>query len=179
MPNAKWSRKWWYETILTLVRCSGFFFWCDENLNKFQNYLSSVLSLTWELNEWTPTGYVRNSNLFMLLFSLHLGSKVTRPVGEITISTPWGYFLSGTTASLHSFLCTPVRFFGGMFDKITNNKHWSNTTGRSPGGIMILRRKSMLGRIIKMYQWTIVIANTNFGGQPPLPINSFWPRLFK
>ena len=58
MPNAKLSRKWWYETSLTLVRCSGFFFWCDENLTKFQNYLSSVLSLTWELYEWTPTGYV-------------------------------------------------------------------------------------------------------------------------
>ena len=64
MPNAKLSRKWWYETSLTLVRCSGLFFWRDENLNKFQNYLSSMLSLTWELYKLIPTGYVRNSNLF-------------------------------------------------------------------------------------------------------------------
>ena len=75
MPNAKLSHKWWYETRLTLVSCSGLFFWCDENLTKFQNYLSSVLSLTWELYEWTPMGYVCNSNLFF-------NAQVTRFMDE-------------------------------------------------------------------------------------------------
>ena len=40
MPNAKLNHKWWYETSLTLVRCSGFFF-----LMRWKSYQISKLSV--------------------------------------------------------------------------------------------------------------------------------------
>ena len=59
-------------------------------------------------------------------------------------------------------------------------KNRGNTFGRPPGIVMKLSRKSTWDRISKMYQWTNVIANTYFEGNPPPTTHkSPSPRFFK
>ena len=55
---------------------------------------------------------------------LHHDSKVTPPVGEVTISPPQGYFLSGADVSLQRFLLTLVWLFIYLFIYL-KKKYWS------------------------------------------------------